>query len=278
MFKNIIFNTLGIILYAIGIHCFAAPHNIAPGGASGIAIIVNYLCGFPIGLFNLLFNIPLLGLIWIKEYFPKKFILKILLTTVFLSLATDVLVVRFPVYKGDTLLAALFAGGLMGVGLALVHVGQSNTGGISLVAVIIQKFKSQLQVGSVVCGLNIIVIACSSIIYKNIESLLYATVTVYLSGIFMDKWVNTMSAKNLMIIMSGCTDTVREILIASKKEITILQGQGGYTSKEQRVILCAATKEDCEEIEKDIKKVDNQSLIIVTQATRVYGKNFKHVI
>lgn len=274
----IILNFLGVLSYAIGVNCFAAPHNIAPGGASGIAILVNHICHFPIGVFTFIFNIPFLVLIYIKEYFPKSFVLKTLTTTMLLSILTDTVVVNLPTYKGDPLLASMFAGAMMGVGLAFVHLGLSNTGGISLIGVIIQKINPQLQVGGLIACLNIAVVFASGIVYKNVESILYAVVTVYISGIFMDKLLESASTKNLMIIMSECTELVRQVLIDGHKSITILQGEGGYASRRQRIILCATTKEDCEDIQKTIKGVDKESLIIVTNASKVEGKGFKHVI
>ncbi|MGL4799923.1 MAG: YitT family protein [Cellulosilyticaceae bacterium] len=278
VFGVIFLNVVGVVLYAIGINCFAAPHNIAPGGASGIAIIINYMTGFPIGVFSFLFNIPFLILIWVKGYFPRSFVYKTFITTLLLSVVTDLIVVKLPVYQGDALLASMFAGVLMGIGLALVHVGHSNTGGISLIGVIVQRLNPRFQVGALIACLNLGVVLLSGFVYRNVESLLYAMVTVYISGIFMDKLLENVSAKNLMLIMSECTDKVRQVLVESQKGITILQGEGGYTSRRQRVILCAATKEDCELMEKKIKKVDKESLIIITQASRVEGKGFKHVM
>lgn len=274
----ILLNVVGVVLYAIGINCFAAPHNIAPGGASGIAIIVNYVCDFPIGLFSFLFNIPFLSIIIVKRYFNRRFICTTLITTLLLSGVTDLVVIKIPVYKGDPLLASMFAGVLMGVGLALVHIGRSNTGGISLIGVIIHKLNPSLHVGAIIACLNIGVVALSGIIYGNVENVLYAMVTVYISGIFMDKYVDNASAKNLMIIMSECTDKVRQVLVESQRGITILQGEGGYTSRKQKVILCAATKENCEQMEKEIKQVDSESLIIITQASKVEGKGFTYVM
>lgn len=274
----IVLNFLGVLSYAIGINCFAAPHNIAPGGASGIAILVNYICNFPIGVFTFIFNIPFLVLIYIKGYFPKSFVLKTLATTILLSILTDIVVVKLPTYRGDPLLASMFAGGMMGIGLACVHLGLSNTGGISLIGVIIQKLNPQFQVGGLIAFLNITVVLASGIVYKNVESMLYAVVTVYISGLFMDKLLESVSTKNLMIIMSECTERVRQVLVDRHKSITILPGEGGYSSRRQRVILCATTKEDCEDIQKTIKDVDKESLIIVTNASKVEGKGFKHVI
>lgn len=277
LFNIIILNILGTIIYAIGMQCFAAPHRIAPGGASGAAILVNYVSGFPIGLFVFLFNIPLLFFIVLKGYFSKAFVVKTLLTTGLLSLVTDNLVVLFPVYKGDPLLASMFGGALMGVGLALVHLGRSNTGGISLLGLIIQKKWPQFQVGALISILNLTVVAASGIVFKNIESVLYAVVMVYLSGIFMDRLIEQYVTNSLLIVISEKTQEINNIFLKARKGVTILKGEGGYSHEEKKVVLCASTKADCEAIQLTIKKVDPQALIIVTEASKVIGKGFKHL-
>ena len=91
---------------------------------------------------------------------------------------------------------------MMGIGLALVHMGQSNTGGISLLGLIMQKCNPQFQVGAWISGLNIAVVLASAMVYRNIESLLYAVVTVYISGMFMDHMLENADAKNLMIVIA----------------------------------------------------------------------------
>ena len=127
--RCVLLNLAGVFIYAVGINSFAAPHKIAPGGASGIAILINYLTGCPIGLFVFVFNIPLLLIIVVKKYFPRSFVFRTLASTALLSIVTDLVIVRIPVYKGNPLLAAMFCGAMMGIGLALVHMGQSNDRG-----------------------------------------------------------------------------------------------------------------------------------------------------
>lgn len=271
-------NLVGVFVYAAGIQCFTAPHQIAPGGASGIATLVYYVCKFPIGLFVLLFNLPLLIWIWIGKYFPRKFVYKTLACTVLLSLMTDYVAAKLPKYHGDPLLAAIFGGACLGIGLALVHLGESNTGGISLLGIIIQKMNGQFQVGSLISALNMTVVAASILVYRSIDSMLYALLTVYISGIFMDKIVNQASSKNLMIVMANTTDKVRNIFLQERIGITIVKGEGGYTSEKQRVILCAADKGDCARIKEEIQEADKEALIIVTEASRVEGKSFKHIV
>lgn len=271
-------NIAGIILYTIGLRCFAVPHKIAPGGASGIAILVNYLTGFPIGLFGSLFSIPLLAFILYKRYFPKVFAFSAAGSILLLSAVMDLLTPILPAYQGNALLAALFAGAFMGTGLACVYLGHSDTGGITLIGLIIQKKFPQFPVGGLISSMNMLIVFASGIVYRNMESILYAVVTVYISGIFMDKLVDNVQAKNLLIVMSECTDKVRCVFLNQRKGITVLKGEGGYTSETQRVIMGAVSKGDCAMIKKEIELVDPKALIIIAEASRVSGKNFGHLV
>ena len=87
---------------------------------------------------------------------------------------------HFPIYDGNPLLASMFSGAMLGTGLALVHLGRSNTGGISLAGLILQKCSPQFQVGKVISALNFVVVIASVFVYRNIDSLLYAVITVYI--------------------------------------------------------------------------------------------------
>lgn len=269
---------IGIIFYATGINCFAAPHKIAPGGASGIAILVNYVTGFPIGFFAFLFNVPLVIFIIYKKLFDIKFLIKSVASISLLSIATDYVVVHFPLYHGNPILAAMFGGALMGIGLALVHMGDANTGGISLLGLIIQKMKPRFQVGALISFLNIAVVLISGIVYKNIDSLLYAMLTVYVSGLFMDKILEQAYSNGLIIVISEKIDEIRSVFVNSKKGVTILNGVGGYSNQDSKIVLCVATKSDCAHMEKLIKEIDEQALIVITDASRVIGKGFKHIV
>ena len=126
----ILLNVVGIFLYTVGIRCFAAPAQIAPGGASGIAILVNYATGFPVGLFCSLFNLPILFIVWRKRIFPPQFALKAACSIVLLSLMTDLLEPVLPALADDPLLAALFAGAFMGTGLGMVYLRTVDTDGL----------------------------------------------------------------------------------------------------------------------------------------------------
>ena len=108
----------GTFLYAAGVYCFTAPNEIAPGGVSGISTMINALTQIPMGVLTMAFNVPLLILAFF--FVGRMFAGKTLLSIGLISFFMDVVLVRFPVYRGDMILGAIFGGVLMGVGLALV--------------------------------------------------------------------------------------------------------------------------------------------------------------
>jgi uncharacterized membrane-anchored protein YitT (DUF2179 family) len=278
IFRDSLLCITGITMYAVGITAFAAPHDIAPGGASGLAILVNYLTGIPIGLFVLIFNIPLLLFAFRSEILPRGFIWRSTWVIILLSAATDLFKISALEYHGDPLLASMIAGALMGGGMGLAHLGGANTGGISLLGLLLQLRRPHLKTGQLLSLLNSVVIVASGLVYGNIENLLYAIVTVYISGLFMDRIIDTGGAGSLMIVMSDCTDRVRELFLQQQKSITVIRGEGGYSGNTQRVILCAVSRTDGSRLKKLIRKTDPAALVIVNDSNTLEGKGFSHVI
>ncbi|MEG1994709.1 MAG: YitT family protein, partial [Oscillospiraceae bacterium] len=113
--RYLIYNFVGSYLYAAGVHVFTRPHNIAPGGITGIATILNYLTDFPIGLGVTLLNLPLVALA--AKFISKTFAAKTIGSLAIFTVCADYLVKILPQYNGDSLLATLFGGAIMGVGL-----------------------------------------------------------------------------------------------------------------------------------------------------------------
>ena len=114
--KHVFFLLLGSIIYGIGTHCFVMPANIAPGGAVGFALIVNYLIGLPVGALTILFNVPLLVLAWYM--LSRRFVITTGIACVVCSLILDCVITPvFPVYGGDRLMSSLFGGILVGIGM-----------------------------------------------------------------------------------------------------------------------------------------------------------------
>lgn len=224
---SILLNTAGILIYAVGISSFASPNEIAPGGASGIAILINYMTGCPIGLFVFLFNIPFLLVIVWKRYFSFVFVCSTLLSTA---------------------------------------------------GLILQKCSPQFQVGKVISALNFVVVIASVFVYRNIDSLLYAVITVYISGVFMDRILADAEAKSLLIVIAQSTDKVRQVFLDEGEGVTVLKGEGGYSNRRQRVVMCVTGKRESGKLQEKIRNADDNALVIVMEVQNVTGKQFARII
>lgn len=277
MIRFILLNIIGSTLYALGIQAFTAPQHIAPGGASGIAIIVRYLTDFPMGQFTFLFNIPLL--IMSYKNLSKKFVWNALISIILFSLITDYVVVWFPIYKGDMLLASVFGGVLMGVGLGVVHISESTTGGLSILGLLLQKKYPQFEVGKMLFVLNFLVVLASVFVFKNVESMLYAVITIFVSSKCMDSVVYGWNNNKFLVIISDENEKIKENILAStNRGVTILDGRGGYSEHTKQVIFCAVEKNGFIEVRKMIQAMDPNAFVIVTDTSEIIGKEFKSIV
>ena len=127
---DLLYDILGSFFFALGVYNFAVQANFAPGGVTGIAIIVNHFTNLPIGTLALLFNIPLILMAW--RILGHRFLIRSFRTLVVNTIFLDLISPRLPVYQGDPFLAALFAGALAGIGLAIIYQNKSSTGGSDL--------------------------------------------------------------------------------------------------------------------------------------------------
>ena len=129
---DLFFDVVGSIFYAAGIYTFAGDAGFAPGGVSGLALILNYLLGLPVGTVTLLFNIPLVAVSY--RAVGKMLLIKSARTMVISSLILDLLFPLIPVYSGNRMMAALYSGLFMGAGMAVFYLRGSSSGGIDFLA------------------------------------------------------------------------------------------------------------------------------------------------
>ena len=135
--RDIVLLLTGAVLYSIGVHMFVTPANIAPGGAAGVAILINYISGAPVGITTLLLNVPLLILSWV--YLSRRFAIMTAFASTVCSLVLDFVVSPVcPIYTGDRLLGSLSGGVLLGIGMALVFQGGMTTGGTDILGYLFQ--------------------------------------------------------------------------------------------------------------------------------------------
>ena len=268
-------DVIGCGIFAIAMRVFIAPNGIAPGGVSGLSVILNHLIPqIQIGAWSLLVNIPLLlmGLRWLG----KGFALRTLLTVVILSFMIDYVAVLLPQYQGDVMLAALFGGVLMGIGLAPVYMRGSTTGGGDIISRVLLIRYPHLQMGRILLAIDATVLLLSAAVFGRIETALYGLVTVFSSSKLIDSLLYGMDTGKLVYIMSQKADEITQnILCDLQRGCTLLRSIGGYSGQDAKVILVAVRRHQYFPLKRLVRRLDPGAFVIATDSSEVLGQGFK---
>lgn len=273
---DMVFTLVGCIIFAVGIYVFIQPNQIAPGGVSGVSIMLHYLTGLPVGALSLLINIPLLLLAW--KFLGWKFTGQTLMSVATLSFMLDYVAVLLPQYEGDPLLAALFGGALIGTGLAVVFMRGFTTGGTDIISRLLQLKYPYLQLGKILMVIDLIVILTSAYVFGRIETALYGMVAVFTSSRMVDSLLYGMDTGKLVYIMScRAVELSERIIEGLGRGCTILKSTGAYTKQDSNVLMVAVRRPQYYILKKMVREMDPKAFIIVTDATEVLGEGFKQI-
>lgn len=266
---------LGGASYALSVSFFTAPNEIAPGGVTGLAAMLNHLFFVPIGVTALLLNIPLL--IWGAIESGWRFIARTVFLTALTSLLIDLFSLFDIAYRGDLIIASIFGGILSGIGLGLIFLRGGSTGGTDIIARNLNHRYPFLSFGTIVLVSDAVVVALSAIVYGSLESALYAVITIFTSSKLIDAVVFGLSRDNgkLMIIITSLPDQVAaELTGRVNRGVTVLSAKGGYSHAEKGVILCAVRPHDAYRVNSAVTASDPTAFIITTTATAISGLGF----
>lgn len=271
-----LYDLVGSILYGIGILCFTAPNQVAPGGVSGVATLVNYVTGFPIGAMNFLINVPLVIIGFI--ILGKTFTAKTLKSVVIMSAVLDYVVIYFPVYKGNALLASLFGGVAMGAGLAVVFMRGSTTGGSDILGKLLQLKAPHIPIGRMMLIMDCFVLAAAAYVYQNIEASLFGLIAMYASAQVMDGILYGLENGKMVHIVSTKNGEIAKDIIANlNRSATILKGKGAYSGVEMDVIMVVVRKTEYFRLKSLVHRHDPNAFMVVTEAGEIIGEGWKPI-
>ena len=271
--------TLGCFLLAAGIALFLDPNRLAPGGLSGVAIILNKLLPLNTGLLLLILNIPLLIVGLIK--FGRQFLFSTVYATVMLSLLTDLIswiagLFGVEAVTGDLFLASLFGGLLSGAGLGLVFSRGCTTGGLDIVVALIHKRWRHLSVGRIFLAVDFLVAAASAAVFQDIAIGLYASFGILIYSVVMDAILYGGQGEKFVYIVSEIPDGIRaRILSELDIGVTDVEGVGGYTGRNKKILLVAVRKHLYPSLRDIVREEDPAAFMIVNDARAVYGEGFR---
>lgn len=265
--------TAASFIYAVAVSFFLDPNSLAPGGVTGIAIILNRLTGLETGTWIFLINIPILILGMWK--FGIRFILSTLYCTVMCSFATNMLAPLGPLTE-DPFLAALAGASLMALAIGWVFKAGATTGGTDIIIKVLRLKFPHLRTGFFFLMTDLLIVSTSAVIFRDIDKALYAGLVVFVTSFLLDVVLYGRDGAKLIYIISDHSEPItRRLLEDLDIGVTHMKGIGAYSGTEKNVIMCVIRKQFAPKAEEIVKEEDPQAFMIVTSATEIYGEGYK---
>lgn len=262
---------LGTAVIAAGFQMFLVPNQIAAGGISGLGVILFHVLGIPVGLTIFLLNMPLF--IIATRLFGSRFIVRGLFGAVSLSVMVEVFAF-LPTLTEDLLLASLYGGIVMGVGIALVFRARGSTGGTVLAAQVLNKLFG-FTMGQSLLGVDFLVAALAGIVF-NLELAMYALISLFVTSRVIDLVQEGLSNSKAALIISADTELIAaKILRDLDRGATVLTGKGAYTGEAREMVLTVVSQSEVPRLKEIVQNVDEKAFVIVGNAHEVLGEGFK---
>ena len=273
--KNYVILTAAAVIYAVAISLFLDPNNIAPGGVTGISILVNRFTKIPTGTVNMMINIPivLLGLWKFGWRFICSTMYALALITVFInSLAA------YGAVTDDLLIAAVIGGALIGVALALVFKAGATTGGIDIIVKVVRTKRRHIKTNILFLAFDSMVILASWMVFQDLTVAFYAGIAVITDSIVMDKILYGSDEAKMIFVICDKPEQVKQRLFGDLDlTATIIPAKGAYTNAPKEMLMIVTRKQVYPKLEEVVKDEDASAFIIVSSASEIFGEGYKDI-
>lgn len=264
---------LGSALFSAGFALFLMPNEMSSGGISGLAMVIVELLGVgSVGGLTILFNLPLFLLGGMK--IGKRFFLGSALGTVVSSVLIDALA-TLPAPEVEPLIAALYGGVICGLGLGIVFVSGTSTGGSDILIRLLKLRWRNVPIGQISICFDAVVVVLTGLVFRNVSNALYTGVTVFLTGKVIDAVVYRFDYSKVVLIISPEYEAIAQA-IGDKlyRGATFLHGEGSYSHKNTKVVLAAVKRQQLTELKELVMELDPDAFVIVQEAHQVLGDGF----
>ena len=261
---------LACIAMAFNINYFFVGNKLAQGGVSGLSLIIHYLSNIDISYLYFVLNIPLIILAYV--FLGKNFLLKTLFATFILSIFLKVFA-SFSEPLDDILLAAIFGGAINGIAIGIVFYAGGSTGGIDIIAKIINKYTG-IPISRILLTTDFIVLSMVAVIFGKVI-FMYTLISLVISSKMIDIiQVGIYSAKGVTIITTKEDEIRKRIMEDTGRGITLIDARGGYTQKEVGMLYCVVGQYQLIKVKTIVKEVDPSAFMIVADVHEVIGNGF----
>ena len=269
-FKEYIIVALACMVMAFNTSYFFIGNKLAQGGVSGLSLIIHYLSHIDVSYLYFALNIPLIILAYI--FLGKNFLLKTLFATFVLSVFLKIFA-SFSEPLEDILLAAIFGGAINGIAIGIVFYAGGSTGGIDIIAKIINKYTG-IPISRILLTTDFIVLSMVAVIVGKVI-FMYTLISLVISSKMIDIiQVGIYSAKGVTIITTKEDEIRKRIMEDTGRGITLIDARGGYTQKEIGMLYCVVGQYQLIKVKTIVKEVDPSAFMIVADVHEVIGNGF----
>lgn len=274
---DVLADIVGSLAISVGIVCFAESADIAPGGVSGISVMLRYLFGLPIGIVTLAINLPLILLAF--KCIGRSFALRSLRTLLVNTFIIDFIVEPYiPSYTGERMLSAIFGGVLIGLGLGVVFLRGSSTAGTDIISAMIEKRYPNIQIGKAIMMIDCLIIGVSAFVFKNIESVLFAAVLLFCQTKIINGIVYGVERGRYVLVISQKHEEIaKKIMAEVQRGATYLKAEGAYTGESTNVIMCVVRVWEYHKVKDIVYTVDPSAFLISSVAENILGEGFSKI-
>ena len=269
----IVATVVGSSVYALGFSLFLQPNDMNPGGISGLAMVIVELLGVgSVGTLTILINLPLFifGGMKIGKRFFAGSLLGMLLSSVLIDYFATIVALQT-----EPLLAALYGGVSCGLGLGVVFMCGTSTGGSDILVRLLKLKYRNVPIGQISMSFDAFVVVLTGLIFQDVSKALYTGITVFVCGKVLDAVIYRFDYSKVALIISREHERIAEA-IGKKLDrgATFLHAEGSYTHKEMKVVLAAVKKQQVAELKELVMEIDPAAFVIVQEAHQVLGDGF----
>jgi uncharacterized membrane-anchored protein YitT (DUF2179 family) len=272
---KIVYIIIGCVLCALSYAVFLIPHQIVPGGVTGIAMILHFLYRSPVGVITIILNIPIFFVAFkiLGIRFGVKSVTAIFMANILIDFFIYTLKIATP--TDNVILGALYGGLLLGLGLGLIFRAGASTGGSDIVGQLLTR-NTNLSVGMWIMIVDFVVITLAGITTGSIELALLGYLALFLSSKVIDLVLEGVDyARAAFIISNEHQKLTDEIYKKMKRVVTVLDGHSPYSKEKRPVIMCVITKKETHSFKTLIKNIDKKAFVILTDVFEVLGQGFR---
>ncbi|MFJ9501322.1 YitT family protein [Brevibacillus centrosporus] len=271
LLKRIFFILIGASLVSVGLEIFLVPNQIIDGGIVGISIIASHLTGWTLGIFLFLLNLPFL-IVGYRQI-GKTFAISTLFGVTVMSVGTALLH-PVPGLTDDPLLASVFGGIILGIGVGLVLRNGGSLDGTEIIAVLFNK-KTPFSVGEIVMFFNFFILGSAGFVF-GWDRAMYSLIAYYIAFKMIDLTIEGFQeSKSVWIISDSYKDVGDAIVARLGRGVTYLKGEGGYTGDEKKVVFCIITRLEEAKLKMIVEEIDPSAFLAVGNIHDVRGGQFK---